>query len=48
MINELLEVEVPEKAGARYSRAKPHDRQSILLGLNPGSVSIGDQKLCYS
>jgi transposase-like protein len=45
MINELLEEEVTQKAGARYSRAKPYDGRYSRWGFNPGSVRIGDQKL---
>lgn len=45
MINELLEEEVTQKAGARYSRDKPFDGRYSRWGFNPGSVRIGDQKL---
>jgi len=45
MINELLDEEVKEKAGARYSREKPNDGRYSRWGFNPGSVRIGDQKL---
>jgi len=45
MINELLEEEVLQKAGARYSREKPNDGRYSRWGFNPGSVRIGDQKL---
>ena len=45
MINELLEEEVKQKAGARYSREKPYDGRYSRWGFNPGSVRIGDQKL---
>ena len=45
MINELLEEEVKQKAGARYSREKPNDGRYSRWGFNPGSVRIGDQKL---
>jgi putative transposase len=45
MINELLEDEVIQKAGARYSREKPYDGRYSRWGFNPGSVRIGDQKL---
>ena len=45
MINELLEEEVTQKAGARYSRDKPNDGRYSRWGFNPGSVRIGDQKL---
>ena len=36
--NELLEEEVIQKAGARYSRAKPNDGRFNRWGLNTGSV----------
>ena len=45
MINELLEEEVKQKAGHRYSREKPYDGRYSRWGFNPGSVRIGDQKL---
>jgi putative transposase len=45
MINELLEEEVIQKAGSRYSRDKPIDGRFSRWGFNPGSVRIGDQKL---
>ena len=45
MINEILQEEVKEKAGARYSREKPNDGRYSRWGLNPWSVRIGDQKL---
>lgn len=45
MINELLEEEVTQKAGARYKREKPYDGRYSRWGFNPGSVRIGDQKL---
>jgi putative transposase len=45
MINELLEEEVTQKAGVRYTRDKPFDGRYSRWGFNPGSVRIGDQKL---
>lgn len=45
MINELLEEEVEEKTGLRYSRNKPYDGRYKRWGYNPGSVRIGDQKV---
>lgn len=45
MINELLEEEVIERAGPRYSRQKPDDGRYSRWGYNPGSVKIGDQRL---
>ena len=45
MINELLEEEITQKAGARYTHDKPFDGRYSRWGFNPGSVRIGDQKL---
>jgi transposase-like protein len=45
LINELLAEEVREKAGERYSHAKPHDGRYHRWGTNPGSVRVGDEKL---
>jgi transposase-like protein len=45
MINELLEEEVIDKAGARYSHQKPENGRWSRWGYNPGSVKIGDQKV---
>jgi putative transposase len=44
MINELLEEEVKQKAGNRYSKEKPYDGRYSRWGFNPGSVRIGDQR----
>lgn len=41
-VNELLEEEVEEKAGERYSH---DDRRYSRWGTNPGSVRIGDEKV---
>jgi len=41
-VNELLEEEVEEKAGERYSH---DDRRFSRWGTNPGSVRIGDEKV---
>ena len=38
MINELLEEEVIDKAGARYSHQKPENGRWSRWGYNPGSV----------
>jgi transposase-like protein len=45
LINELLDEEVQEKTGPRYSHDKPHDGQYHRWGSNPGSVRVGDEKL---
>lgn len=45
MINELLEEEVIDKAGERYSHQKPFEGRYSRWGYNPGSVRIGDKKL---
>ncbi len=45
MINELIEEEVIDKTGARYSHQKPDNGRWSRWGYNPGSVKIGDQKL---
>jgi len=45
MINELLEEEVIEKAGPRYSRQKPEHGRWSRWGYNPGSVKVGDQRV---
>ena len=45
MNNELLEEEVIERAGVRYSREKPEDGRYSRWSYNPGSALIGDKKL---
>lgn len=45
LITEVLEEEVQEKTGPRYSHNKPHDGQYHRWGSNPGSVRVGDEKL---
>jgi len=45
MINELLEEEVIEKAGERYSHTKPNEGRYSRWGYNQGGVRVGDQKL---
>ena len=45
LANELLEQEVIDKAGERYSHDKPHDGRYSRWGYNPGSIQIGDQRL---
>jgi transposase-like protein len=45
VVNSLLEGDVEEKAGRRYSHVKPNGGQYSRWGTNPGSVRIGNQKL---
>ncbi len=44
-VGELLEEEVEEKAGTRYSHDKPHDGRYSRWGTNPGSIRIGEEKV---
>lgn len=41
----LMQREVGSKAGAPYSREKPHDGQYSRWGSNPGSIQVGGQRL---
>jgi transposase-like protein len=41
----FMQSEVTELAGERYSHDKPHDGRFSRWGSNPGSVSIGGQKV---
>ena len=43
--NDLLEEEVRELAGAKYSREKPHDGRYCRWGTNPGSIRLGAQSI---
>jgi putative transposase len=45
MINSIIEQEVCDYTGERYSHKKPHDNRYSRWGYNPGSVKIGDQKI---
>jgi transposase-like protein len=45
LINQLLEDEVRQYSGERYSREKPHEGQYSRWGTNPGSVWIGEEKV---
>ena len=45
LINQLLQDEVEQKAGEKYTRAKPFDGQFSRWGYNPGSVRIGEEKV---
>jgi len=48
LINEILEDEVFQLAGERYSRSKPHEGRYSRWGFNPGSVEVGGEKLRIS
>jgi transposase-like protein len=43
--NELLEEEVRELAGTKYSREKPYNGRYNRWGTNPGSIRIGAQSI---
>lgn len=45
MINSIIEQEVSDYTGQRYSHDKPHNNRFCRWGFNPGSVKIGDQKM---
>lgn len=45
LINQLLQDEVEQKAGEKYTRAKPFDGRFSRWGYNPGSVRIGEEKV---
>ena len=45
IIEEMLEDEVTQYAGERYSRNKPNDGRYNRWGTNPGSVWIGEEKV---
>lgn len=45
LVGELLEEEVEEKAGERYSHGGPHDGRYSRWGTNPGSARIGEEKV---
>lgn len=44
-VGELLEEEVEETAGERYSHGGPHGGRFSRWGTNPGSVRIGEEKV---
>lgn len=48
VINSLLQTAAQEKAGQKYCRQKPFSGQYSYWGTNPGSVRVGNQKLCVS
>jgi hypothetical protein len=41
----MLEDEVKEKAGLRYDREKPSSGRYSRWGSNPGSISLGEEKV---
>lgn len=43
--NNLMQEDVTNMCGEKYSREKPHDGQYSRWGYNPGSIKIGDEKL---
>jgi len=45
MINSLIDQEVCDYTGQRYSYNKPHDGRNSRWGFNPGSVKLGGQKI---
>lgn len=45
LINDILEDEVKQYSGIRYSHTKPHEGRYSRWGSNPGSVKIGGQRL---
>lgn len=45
IINQLLNDEVEEKAGEKYSRERPNDGRYSRWTSNPGSVKLGEEKL---
>jgi len=45
LAREILEEEVTHLAGRRYARDKPLDGRYCRWGTNPGSISIGDERV---
>ena len=45
LINDILEDEVEQLSGPRYSHVKPHNGQYSRWGHNPGSVRVGAEKV---
>jgi len=45
LINDILEDEVKQHTGERYSHQKPHQGRYSRWGINPGSVKLGNQRL---
>jgi len=48
VINSILESEVEDLAGMRYSHEKPNGGQYSRWGSNPGSIRLGNQKIRLS
>ncbi len=48
LINDILEDEVINHTGTRYSHYKPNDGRYSRWGFNPGSVKIGNQRIPVS
>lgn len=45
LIQEILDDEIRQYAGERYSHTKPHDGRYSRWGSNPGSVWLGEEKV---
>lgn len=45
LINDILDDEVTQLTGKRYSRRRPHDGHYHRWGYNPGSVNMGNEKV---
>lgn len=45
LIDSILETEVFELSGSKYSHAKPHEDRYSRWGTNAGSVLIGEEKV---
>ncbi len=43
--NQIMNEELIELAGEKYSREKPHNGRYSRWGSNPGSIRIGDQRV---
>jgi putative transposase len=48
VVNSLLSSNVEQQAGVRYCHEKPYQGRYSRWGVNPGSVRIGNQKVCVS
>jgi transposase-like protein len=45
LVNDILEDEVNQYAGPRYSHDKPHNGRYSRWGTNPGSIKLGDRRI---
>ena len=45
VVNSILEEEVLDKCGVRYSHDKPHESRYSRYGFNPGSIQLGSQRV---